>query len=75
MGLEAGWLHDAFVSLSADRPVGMGIGAIPFASIDAWARRRGLSEWEFDRLERAIRTLDDAFRSHRANQPKKGARR
>ncbi len=34
---------DAFADLDKDRPIGLGgIGAIPFTSVDAYARRLGI---------------------------------
>ena len=58
-GLET--YYEAFVELSTDRPIGMGIGPIPWTAIDLYAWRHGFSGDGFDYLLYMVRALDDAF--------------
>lgn len=52
----------AFANLSRDRSLSEGRGYIPFAAIDAYARRYGLDHTdEFDRFMALIFALDRAF--------------
>lgn len=54
----------AFWELSSDRPIGGmgGVGAIPFTSIDQYARRFGVDDPDqFRRLLRVIRSLDSKY--------------
>jgi hypothetical protein len=52
----------AFAELRTDRPVGFDVGAIPWSSIDAYARRHAIEADEFPRLVSLIRALDLAER-------------
>lgn len=52
---------DAWRNLSADRQSGMGIGAIPFLAIDAYAKRFDIEGRDFEDFFYIIRELDDAF--------------
>lgn len=69
----------AFQELSMTRPVGMGVGAIPFQEIVAWLDLHQITSLE-DRLEYAkwVRYLDGVFLEHHAKQqqsePKSSAR-
>jgi len=61
----------AFAELRTDRPVGLDIGAIPWAAINAFALRYDFVAEEFERFARLIRALDIAeriyIRDHRPN--------
>jgi hypothetical protein len=60
-GLE--WVLSAFSQLSTDRPVTMGgEGPIPFTSIDRYAKRYDVAE--FDEFLTYIRALDAAYLEH-----------
>lgn len=61
--------YSAFWKLSTDRPIGMGVGQIPWSSLDRYAQREGIDEDEFVRFEYLIRVMDDAYLEH-ANKPK-----
>jgi hypothetical protein len=63
--------YDGFWALSGDRPLTMGgIGQIPFASIDRYARRAGIDgRDEFDRFRMMIIRMDDAFVKHANTKP------
>lgn len=52
--------------MSSDRSVGMGLGPIPFSSIDRYARRFGLTLDEYDFFRRAMRAMDEIFLEHQA---------
>ena len=59
-GLHFVWT--AFHAVSTDRPVGFGLAPIPFAAIDRYARRYGITDIdEFDRLRRLIMAMDRAM--------------
>ena len=62
--------YDAFWALSTDRPLMMGgVGHIPFASIDLYARRAGIDgRDEFERFRILIGRMDEAYLSHTAKQ-------
>jgi hypothetical protein len=55
---------DAFAALSTDRPVGLDRGAIPWSSIDRYARRFGIEGDAFERFARLIRSMDAAYLSY-----------
>lgn len=61
------WEHlqftwSAFWDLNTDRPVGMGVGPIPFTAIDRYADRYGIEGLDaFDALRELIRAMDDAY--------------
>lgn len=52
---------EAFGALSTDRPVGLDRGAIPWSSIDRFARRYAIDDDAFDRFARLIRAMDAAY--------------
>lgn len=57
-----GSIYRAFSELATDRPATMGgLGAIPFASIDAYARRYLIEGDEFERFHHLIRAADGAW--------------
>ncbi|HEV7416044.1 MAG TPA: hypothetical protein VGN98_07790 [Tianweitania sediminis] len=52
----------AFWELTTDRPVGMGVGSIPFSAIDRYATRFGIDEAEhFERFAALIRRMDGVY--------------
>ncbi|ESQ83256.1 hypothetical protein AEAC466_13470 [Asticcacaulis sp. AC466] len=52
----------AFWEVSHDRPVGFGVGPVPFGAIDRWARRYGIDDADdFDDLVGAIRVMDGVY--------------
>lgn len=54
--------YRAFYELTTDRAVGFAVGPIPFAAIDAYARRYGVDDRdEFDRLRDLVRAADEAY--------------
>lgn len=56
------YLYEAFWQLSTDRhQSGYGVHPIPFSAIDAYARRYGIVDEEFDLLLFTIRAIDDEF--------------
>lgn len=58
--------YNAFLDLSADRPVGMGEGPIPWTSIERYAERWDLDEDESDDLHHHIRSMDKTYLKYRA---------
>jgi hypothetical protein len=57
-------LYEAWVELSSDRAItdSGGIRPVPFASIEAYARRFGFDELDdFDFLRKAVRALDSVY--------------
>lgn len=61
----------AFWDLNTDRPVGMGVGPIPFGAIDRYADRYGIADIdEFDAFRELIRAMDDAYLSWSAKRRK-----
>ena len=56
-------IHAAFWKLSTCRSIGMGVGAIPWDSIDRWAIRHGYSddEIEYETFVYLIQQLDEEF--------------
>lgn len=42
----------------------MGVGAIPWASVDRWAERHGIEGEDFDVLWRLIRSMDQVYLEH-----------
>lgn len=67
---------NAFQELCTDRPVHMGgVGAIPFTSLDRWARRHGLAGDDFEAFQAAMRAMDAAFRAHAEKQVRKPAQK
>lgn len=56
------FIHTAFWRLSPDRAVGMGLGAIPFTAINAYAERYGVDDVDdFERFCELISRIDAAF--------------
>jgi hypothetical protein len=59
---ECEFVYRAFNDLSADRAVALGVGPIPWSSINAYAQRYGIDDSdEFDRFYLLIRALDAAY--------------
>jgi len=57
--------------LTSDRPVGMGMAAIPFTSIDRYATRYSLRNEEFDDLLDVVMAMDAAhMAASEKNKPK-----
>lgn len=52
---------DAFSSLSSDRDLGMGLGPIPWSSIDRFAIRHRIIGCDFDRLVSLVQAMDGAY--------------
>lgn len=72
------WVYDAFRCLSGDRhPIlYFGYGRIPFAALDAYARRKRIdSADQFERLERIIGKLDDFYMEWQAEKAKQNRQR
>lgn len=59
LGIHLDFYMDAFEDLSTTRPVGFGVGPIPWNSLDAYARRYTVRD--FERFNFLIRRMDDAF--------------
>lgn len=61
------WEHlqfqwSAFWDLHTDRPVGMGVGPIPFGAIDQYAARYSIDDLDdFEAFRELIRAMDDAY--------------
>jgi hypothetical protein len=57
------FVWDAFWELGCDRPIGFGaLGAIPFSSVDRYARRFGIDDSDqFSRFLHLIRQLDAKY--------------
>jgi hypothetical protein len=68
-GLEM--FYRAFHSLSTCRPVGMGVGAIPWTAVHAYGTMQELDQLQFEALEYHIGRMDSAYLewSHRKNTP------
>ena len=63
---------DAFFDLSTCRPIGMGMGPIPWSVIRDYAETFRLSEEQTDDLSYYVRVLDVEYMKHQA--PKKGGK-
>lgn len=61
--------YSAFWRLHTDRQIGMGIGPIPWASIERYADRENMDDEELERFEVLIRAMDNVYLEH-ANKPK-----
>lgn len=67
---ECAFAHRAFHDLSSDRASGFGIGPIHWSSIDAYARRYGITDAdEFEAFAQMIRVMDGVFLSHHSPTP------
>jgi hypothetical protein len=53
---------DAFWVLSADRQVGMAVGAIPWSVIDRYAERNGIED--FETFHTLLRAMDNVYLTH-----------
>jgi len=62
--------YTAFSELSTDRQMGMAEGWIPWSSIDRYARRHDLTDWDFDRFRILIRGMDVEYIKYREEQAK-----
>lgn len=60
---------DAFNSLRYDRPIGMVAGPIPWSSLDRYAQRYDVGD--FDVFESHIRALENVLLQHEAKEAKK----
>ena len=63
------WIVEAFWLLSASRPVGFSIGAIPLVEMQAYCDIHGVSDRRF--FVRAIRALDTVYVEMRNNELEK----
>lgn len=62
-GLHVYW--QAYHELSTCRPVGMGVGPIPWTAISEYALRNGVFDPDdFDELVHHVRALDTTFLEH-----------
>jgi|SRR4051812_19345985 hypothetical protein len=64
LGRGLAFIYSAFWALGSDRQVEQ--GPIPFASIDAFARRYGIDGDAFERFRLLIVRLDNAYRQKQA---------
>lgn len=67
----AGMWWQCFTDLQSDRPMGMGLGPVPWSSIDQWARRYSIPDDEFAVLAHVIRRLDAEWLVMHAEKDKK----
>lgn len=51
----------AWWELHTDRPIGMGVGPIPFSAIDRYADRYGVESDAFEALRQLIRAMEGAY--------------
>lgn len=66
---ECVFAYVAFRELVTDRPVGFGIGSIPWTAIDAYARRYGVLDIdEFEQLVVLIRAAEIADAKYRPKE-------
>ena len=67
------WVWEAFGHLQTCRPVGMGLGPIPWTAINEWVRAKEVADVE--RFERLIRAMDNEVlqRHHERREGKDGA--
>lgn len=70
------WPHLQFVwsawwEVHTDRPIGMGVGQIPFRALDAYATRFGIDDLDaFETFRALIRVMDGAFLEWSAKRSK-----
>ncbi|MGI4886098.1 MAG: phage tail assembly chaperone [Janthinobacterium lividum] len=64
-----GFYLDAFQSLRYDRPIGMALGPIPWSSLDRYAQRYDVGD--FDVFESHIRALENVLLQHEAKEAAK----
>ena len=74
------WVWDAFQTLSGCRTYGGGMVPLPnpisFESIDAYARRASIEQWdEFSYLCSLIQRMDDVYKKHSIAEAKKAKRK
>lgn len=65
------WVRDAFNKLSTCRQSGFGLTPIPWTAVMEYARYLELDEYETDRFEYLISSLDDAVIRHYSEKDKK----
>ena len=68
VGLVLYWR--AFQDLSSDRDIGMGVGPIPWTSMDAWAARNRIRGDSFERFVMILRGMDGAFMEKQGKKTK-----
>ena len=61
-GLER--VFNAFINLNTCRPVGMGVGFIPWIAIDTYAQRMGYMGANYDEFVELIRAMDEEYMEH-----------
>lgn len=67
-GLE--WIWDGFWKLSTCRELGMGVGPIPWWTIELYGRREGLDWEEMQHFEYCISILDSKYLDyHQQDKP------
>ena len=68
------WIMRAYSDLSTCRPIGMGVGPIPWTAVDTYCERKGLVGDARLVFEVCIRALDHHELAEYAAQMKGGAR-
>ena len=67
-GLDLYW--KAFQDLSSDRDIGMGVGPIPWSSLNAWAARNSIRGDDFERFVMVLRGLDNIYMEKQGKKTK-----
>ena len=58
------WLWEAFMDLTTCRPIGMGVGPIPWTAIQTYAESERLDPEETWTLHQVIRHMDQVYLEH-----------
>ena len=68
IGLMFYW--KAYQDLTSDRDVGMGVGPIPWLSMDSWGARNRVRGDDFERLVAILKDMDATFMEHNSRKNK-----
>jgi hypothetical protein len=68
LGLELYW--KAFQDLSSDRDIGMGVGPIPWSSMNEWGARNHIRGDDFERFVAVLRGMDSIYMDKQSKKAK-----
>jgi hypothetical protein len=69
-GLDLYWR--AFWEMSSDREIGMGVGPIPWRTVNDWCLRNDIWGEDFERLLTILRGMDGEFMKRQGGKGKSG---
>lgn len=65
---------EAFFELSTDRQIGMGVGPIPYTSLECYAQRYDFEGSDFDVFKSIIRSMDELYLSRQKKETGKSGK-